>query len=130
MYNLNSSPTQIWKDQPEQTREPSDEDLRRLVFSGYFLHSARLIQSRKSRLPQYFAVHPSVSGTLDFKSAIVHCRSSKSNNTTPPPDPPQWIVYEKILRLKTTLFPTSTPIQWSWILEESPAFYAFCLEKE
>ncbi|XP_035706112.1 uncharacterized protein LOC110845722 isoform X2 [Folsomia candida] len=116
--------TDIWNSQLNQTNEPTDNELRRIIFAGYFLHTARLIRSRKSKLPQYFAVHPSVTGSLDFKSALVHHTTTKNTQT------PEWIVYEKILRLKTTLLPTSTPIDFSWIGEESPAFLALCHAKQ
>lgn len=110
--------------------QPSDEEIRKLVFSGYFLHIARKMNVRRATTPNYFAIHSSVNGVLDRTSAIF-VNNDKSNNLAELDSAPVWIVFEKILRLSfKTIFPLATPIELSWLFEESPEFYRLCLDQE
>ncbi|CAG7824944.1 unnamed protein product, partial [Allacma fusca] len=116
--------TDIWRQNGPQNKEPSNEQLRKIVFYGYFLHSARLIHSRNARNHEYCAIHPDVIGNLSSRAAILKGKDSQDFS------PPNWIIYDRVLRLPSTLlFPVTSPIESSWINEENEEFYELCTRK-
>lgn len=115
--------TKIWKStDSNQDRTPNTEEVLKLFLAGFFLHAARKVnvKGRGQCGINYFSIQSEVTGCLNFKSAFI------ANSDTAP----DWILYDKILRLKSTLFPATSKIELGWIRDECPEFYNQCLQKE
>lgn len=115
--------TKIWKKtNSNQDRTPNSEEVLKLFLAGFFLHAARKVnvKGRGQCRINYFSIQSEVTGCLNFKSAFA------TNSDTAP----DWILYDKILRLKSTLFPATSKIELDWIRDECPEFYNQCLQKE
>jgi len=107
-----------WKS-ADQDAKPTNEELSRIAFSGLFLNTAHIVKAKTSRGNlQYFSLHTGVLGNCSRGSALTHH-----------PNPPDWIVYDRVLQIPITLFLSCNQIRPEWIEAENPDFYKSCLEK-
>lgn len=73
---------------------------------------------KNTRKLQYYSLHTGVVGTCSFSSAIARH-----------PNPPEWIIYDRVLQVPTTLFLICNRVTENWIEEENKDFYKICKEK-
>jgi len=117
-----------WQSNEKDPETVDGETIRRLITAGFFMNAARMKPKRRYGAPQYYALYSSVLGSIFSGSALNQDRKSKTDNEDV--DPPQWILFDSILRLtSTTYLSLGTPIKEEWIQQESAAFGALCTEK-
>ncbi|XP_037047411.1 uncharacterized protein LOC119082138 isoform X2 [Bradysia coprophila] len=114
--------TKIWSKSSNQNQLASNSDVQELMCSGFFIQCARVFYSKNHRAPvEYFSAESGVTGRLDFRSSL--------NLLDIEAPPPKWIVYDKIVRLPSTIFPVASVMDENWLKDTHNGFYMTCLKK-
>ncbi|KAJ6638803.1 Pre-mRNA-splicing factor ATP-dependent RNA helicase PRP43 [Pseudolycoriella hygida] len=112
--------SKVWFKFPTQRKEPSNVEIQELMCSGYYIQCARVFHSKNANTTsEYFATQSEVAGRLDFRSSFNLLEV----------DSPKWIVYDKIVRLPSTIFPVATAMDETWFQEANSDFYNFSVKK-
>ncbi|TMW58426.1 hypothetical protein Poli38472_009985 [Pythium oligandrum] len=100
--------------------------IRRILTAGFFMN-ASVLKPRGRRGPEYFVLHSGAVGALFFGSAL----HQKSTRDTENPTYPPLVIFDSNIRLaETTYLSLATPIDESWIAEESSAFRRMCEDRK
>ena len=112
---------EVWNMQSTQTQMPdNDDEIRRMVLNGFFLNVACACGEETSLY--------NILRTERHCRGVIHPSSSlKGNNDTVNL---QWICYCGILETSRTFLTLVTPIDATWISEQSTEFYGKIMERK